>query len=98
MRDLVGICNNRPSLRLSASALAVSKLRFRLRLRLHGVAPQYAMSDGGLAIGSFPTCGWAFVGGCVLNERAVATHQIHSFQNLHRRGICVNFDGSFLSN
>ena len=49
MRDLVGICHNRPSTRLSASALAVSKLRFRLRLRLHGVAPQYAISDGRLA-------------------------------------------------
>ena len=36
--DLVVICNNRPSLRLSALVLAVSKLRFRLRLRLHGVA------------------------------------------------------------
>ena len=58
---------------------------------------QYAISDGGLAVAlSLPVGG--HLCGCVLNERAVGTHRIHSFQNLHRRGICVNFDGSFLSN
>ena len=41
-------CHNRPSRRLIALASAVSKLRFRLRLRLHG-CPQYAISDGRFA-------------------------------------------------
>ena len=71
MRDLVGICHDRPSQRLMALAAAVSKLRFRLRLSLAWSCSQCAIFDGGLATGSFPTCGRAFVCGCVLKERAV---------------------------
>ena len=51
--------------RLTALAAAVSKLRFRLRLSL-ACCPQYAISDGGLAVGSVTTCGRAFVCGCVI--------------------------------
>ena len=36
MRDLVGICHDRPS-EAHRSGFAISKLRFRFCLRLHGV-------------------------------------------------------------
>ena len=63
MRDLVGICHNRPSTRFSASALAVSKLRFRLRLRLHGVAHNAPSPMVGLrSVLSLPVGGHLCVG------------------------------------
>ena len=43
MRDLVGICHDRPS-EAHCFGFVVSKLRFRLRLSL--ACPQYAISDG----------------------------------------------------
>ena len=66
----VGIATTAPP-RLSTPALEVSKLHFRLRLSLAWRNPQYAISDGGLAVGSFPTCGRALCVGVCLNERAV---------------------------
>ena len=69
MSTPVVTCHNRP--RLTAPAAAVSKLRFRLRLSLAWSCPQYAISDGSLAVSSVPTCGRALCVGRYLNERAV---------------------------
>ena len=63
MRDLVGICHDRPSQRLMALAAAVSKLRFRLRLRLHGVAHNAPSPMAGLRSAlSLPVGGHLCVG------------------------------------
>ena len=48
-------CHDRPSPRLFFSAYAVSKLRFRLRLRLHGVVHNMPSPTAGLVIAKEPS-------------------------------------------